>query len=76
MKQKYGIDKVEGEFELVMSDHHTDMQMPMVWEYPRPAGWTRLPGIQIRAEAGLSGRPPCMEAEADGNRVVGINEEN
>ena len=73
---KIWLDKIEGEFELLVFDHHTDMQMPMFGNILSCGGWIQA---ALDTNTGLKrvylAGPPCMEAEADGERVVGINEE-
>ena len=73
---KIWLDKVEGEFELLVFDHHTDMQMPMFGNILSCGGWIQA---ALDTNTGLKrvylAGPSCMEAEADGKRVVGINEE-
>lgn len=73
---KIWLDKIEGEFELLVFDHHTDMQMPMFGNILSCGGWIQA---ALDTNTGLRrvylAGPPCMEAEADGERVVGINEE-
>ena len=73
---KIWLDKIEGEFELLVFDHHTDMQMPMFGDILSCGGWIQSaldtnPGLKTVYLAG----PPCMEEEADGERVIGIREE-
>ena len=36
---KLWLDKIEGEFELLVFDHHTDMQMPMFGNILSCGGW-------------------------------------
>lgn len=73
---KIWLDKVEGEFELLVFDHHTDMQMPIFGNILSCGGWIQA---ALDTNTGLKrvylAGPSCMEAEADGKRVVGINEE-
>ena len=73
---KIWLEKIEEEFELLVLDHHTDMQMPMFGNILSCGGWIQA---ALDTNTGLKrvylAGPPCMEAEADGNRVVGINEE-
>lgn len=73
---KIWLDKIEGEFELLVFDHHTDMQMPMFGNLLSCGGWIQ---DALDANTGLRrvylAGPPCMEAEADMERVVGIKEE-
>ena len=73
---KIWLEKIAEEFELLVLDHHTDMQMPMFGNILSCGGWIQA---ALDTNTGLKrvylAGPPCMEAEADGNRVVGINEE-
>ena len=73
---KLWLDKIEGEFELLVFDHHTDMQMPMFGNILSCGGWIQAAlDTNTRLKRVYLAGPPSMEAEADRERVVGINEE-
>ena len=57
-------------------DHHTDMQMPMFGNILSCGGWIQAAlDTNTRLKRVYLAGPPSMEAEADRERVVGINEE-
>ena len=64
---KIWLDKVEGEFELLVFDHHTDMQMPIFGNILSCGGWIQA---ALDTNTGLKrvylAGPSCMEAGADG----------
>ena len=73
---KIWLDKIEEEFELLVFDHHTDMQMPMFGNILSCGGWIQAAlDTNTRLKRVYLAGPPSMEAEADRERVVGINEE-
>ena len=73
---KIWLEKIEEEFELLVLDHHTDMQMPMFGNILSCGGWIQAAlDTNTRLKRVYLAGPPSMEAEADRERVVGINEE-
>ena len=73
---KIWLDKIEEEFELLVFDHHTDMQMPIFGNILSCGGWIQAAlDTNTRLKRVYLAGPPSMEAEADRERVVGINEE-
>ena len=73
---KIWLDKIEEEFELLVFDHHTDMQMPMFGNILSCGGWIQAAlDTNTRLKRVYLAGPPSMEAEADRERVDGINEE-
>lgn len=78
---KIWLDKVEEDFELLVLDHHTDMQMPMFGDILSCGGWIRAalkgnPGLKRVWLAGPA-RQADNESEIQeyGGRVVWIDEE-
>ena len=73
---KIWLEKIAEEFELLVLDHHTDMQMPMFGNILSCGGWIQAAlDTNTRLKRVYLAGPPSMEAEADRERVVGINEE-
>ena len=73
---KIWLGKIEEGFELLGLDHHTDMQMPMFGNILSCGGWIQAAlDTNTRLKRVYLAGPPSMEAEADRERVVGINEE-
>lgn len=64
---KIWLDKIEEDFDLLVFDHHTDMQMPMFGDILSCGGWVRaaLDGNPRLNRVCLAG-PPCITGQDGG----------